>query len=207
MSSTQVKIGDFGFSTPTTDTLLSTFCGSPAFAAPELLQEQSYMGPPVDVWALGATLYYMVTGNIPFAGNSVPQIKENVLKGSYLSPSRVGPQCKELIGQLLTLEPGKRPSVSAVLGHEWLSGEVEGDTEPLLLQGEADPELVGEMRQLGVPVGEDVSSLLAEPRNSAAGTYRILLHRKMKGAQRDPTPPPPATNPSPRRKSSVCNIL
>ena len=208
VSSTQVKIGDFGFSTPVTDSLLSTFCGSPVFAAPELLQEQSYMGPPVDMWALGATLFYIVTGNVPFPGSSVLQVKERVLSGSYISPSRVGPLCRELVAKLLAMEPSNRPTISATLQDPWLEEVGERNTECPPTEGEADAGVVAQMRDLGVPVGQDLSCLLGEPRTAVAGTYRILLHQKQQRSELPPAlPPSPPADTSTRRKSIACTIL
>lgn len=213
MSNTQIKIGDFGFSTPVTDEALSTFCGSPAFAAPELLQEQSYLGPPVDVWALGVTLYYMVTGNIPFPGNTVLQIKDNILRGSYNAPNRVGKPCQELVAQLLSMEPSDRPRISAVLQDSWLEGLEEEEEEECVDKNTADEEVVLKMRELGVPIAEDTSCLLGEPRSAIAGTYRILHHQKLVDAshQSDSTHTPSAAQAPPatgqRKTSSFCTIL
>lgn len=210
VSSTQVKIGDFGFSTPVTDSALSTFCGSPVFAAPELLMEQSYMGPPVDMWALGATLYYMVTGNVPFPGSSVLQVKEKVLAGNYIGPSRVSPLCQELVAKLLSMEPSQRPSISATLQDVWLEGVAERVKEEPMLTDEADTEVVAQMRGLGVPVTDDLSCLLGEPRTPVAGTYRILLHQKMQRSSEclpPPSPPSPPADTRTHRKSSICIIL
>lgn len=214
VSTTQIKIGDFGFSTPFSDVALSTFCGSPAFAAPELLQEQSYLGPPVDIWALGATLYYMVTGNVPFSGGTVLQIKESVLKGSYNPPKRVGTVCRELVAKLLAMEASDRPSIAAVLQDVWLEGGKEAtDPDTTVLLDGVDEEIVTQMRELGVPVGEDISGLLGEPRCAMAGTYRILLHHKLLThnlPQELETciPPHAQPNTSPvRQKSRACTIL
>ena len=208
-SDTRVKIGDFGFSTPVTDNeVLTTFCGSPPYAAPELFKEQSYQGPPVDVWALGVTLYFMVTGNIPFPGTSVPQVKDSVLKGSYLPPKRVGPACRELVARLLTMAPSERPDIAAVVQDEWLKGAMT-EGEATAVTAHPDKEVLGQMRELGVPVEEDMACLLGEPRSAVAGTYRILLHRKL------PCPPEPASLPgnsdsvaaSVNKRSSFCAIL
>ena len=209
MSSTQVKIGDFGFSTAVTDEALSTFCGSPVFAAPELLQEQSYLGPPVDMWALGATLYYVVTGNVPFPGSSVLQVKEKVLSGSYITPSRVGPLCQQLVAKLLRMEPSGRPNISATLQDPWLEGVApKRVTEKPVVGDKADSAVVEQMMSLGVPVGGDFSK---EPRSPTAGTYRILLHQKLQQSSEPPplppVPPSPPLTTNTRRKSSICIIL
>ena len=192
-----------------TDEALSTFCGSPVFAAPELLQEQRYLGPPVDMWALGATLYYMVTGNVPFPGNSVLQVKEKVLTGSYMAPTRVGPLCLQIVAKLLSMEPSGRPSISDTLDDPWLHGVAENNNtqEVDVLEGKADQEVVAQMSSLGVPVGEDLFALLTEPRTPTAGVYRILLHQKLQHKSDPSPPPPPPLTTASRRKSGICNIL
>uniref|UniRef100_A0A671EG58 non-specific serine/threonine protein kinase n=1 Tax=Rhinolophus ferrumequinum TaxID=59479 RepID=A0A671EG58_RHIFE len=81
-----VKLTDFGISTPFNGNKLSTCCGSPAYAAPELLREEEYDGPPVDIWSLGVLLYKMVTGTIPFKGKDLIELVSQILKGTYTLP-------------------------------------------------------------------------------------------------------------------------
>ncbi|KFM65889.1 Serine/threonine-protein kinase NIM1, partial [Stegodyphus mimosarum] len=65
-----VKVGDFGFSTIVQNPkeILLTFCGSPPYVAPEIFQNENYVGPSVDVWSLGVLLYFIVTASLPFKG-------------------------------------------------------------------------------------------------------------------------------------------
>ncbi|VDP97637.1 unnamed protein product [Trichobilharzia regenti] len=62
-----IKLADFGFANNfDPSSLLDTFCGSPPYAAPELLNGEKYTGPEVDIWALGVILYLLVSGSLPF---------------------------------------------------------------------------------------------------------------------------------------------
>lgn len=62
---------------------LDTFCGSPPYAAPELFSDDHYLGGPVDVWALGVLVYFMVVGNMPFRAPTVPALRSAVLRGDF----------------------------------------------------------------------------------------------------------------------------
>ena len=55
--------------------MLDTYCGSPPYAAPELFADNCYQGELVDIWAMGVMLYYMLSGVMPFRGETIPQLK------------------------------------------------------------------------------------------------------------------------------------
>lgn len=76
---------------------LDTFCGSPPYAAPELFSDDHYIGGPVDVWALGVLVYFMVVGNMPFRAPTVPALRSAVLKGDYSLPAHISVPCTRLI--------------------------------------------------------------------------------------------------------------
>ena len=85
-----VKISDFGFSDQwPLGKKPDTFCGSPAFTAPELFLRMPYTGPEVDVWSLGVILYTMVTGSLPFGGQDFWELRQRVLRGQYHVPKHI----------------------------------------------------------------------------------------------------------------------
>ena len=200
VSATQIKVGDFGFSIQTNGDLLDTFCGSPPYAAPELFSEESYSGSMVDIWALGILLYFMLTGNMPFRAETVPQLKDKILEGKYNMPSSLTPACQDLIVGLLRKDTGERYTIEGLLNSVWLRGENDSKSSnipSLSTDSQLDScsskkstlaasfstgsavhlEITQILEQLGVPSAE-MDQVIGEPRNPIAGTYRILLHRK-----------------------------
>lgn len=121
-----VKVGDFGFSTTVRcmDQTLQTFCGSPPYAAPELFQDDSYLGPPVDIWALGILLYFIVSGYMPFHAPTVVNLKRNILNGEFEIPSHVSIECATLIRGILRKSYRDRYTMSQVVESVWLKDGV-----------------------------------------------------------------------------------
>ncbi|KAF2362865.1 Protein kinase domain [Trinorchestia longiramus] len=119
----RVKLGDLGFSTRISelDQPLTTFCGSPPYAAPELYKDASYAGPGVDVWALGVLLFFIMTGEMPFRANTVSALKRHILAGVYTFPSHVSSPAQDLIKKILVQEPHMRLTTAGIAEHDLLS--------------------------------------------------------------------------------------
>ncbi|VVC38733.1 Hypothetical protein CINCED_3A004333 [Cinara cedri] len=116
-----IKLADFGFSNHFFDgKLLSTWCGSPPYAAPELFQGQEYDGPKADIWSLGVVLYVLVCGSLPFDGNTLKVLRANVLSGMYRVPYFMTAECEQLIRHMLVIEPEKRLSLNQIESHKWM---------------------------------------------------------------------------------------
>jgi serine/threonine protein kinase len=85
-----VKVIDFGFTRNTdNNTLLDTFCGSPAYAAPEIISAQKYSGKRADVWSLGVIFFTMVAGYMPFDEDDEKEMHKKVLGMEFTIPSNL----------------------------------------------------------------------------------------------------------------------
>ena len=116
---------DFGFSNYfMPDSLLSTWCGSPPYAAPELFEGRHYNGPKADIWSLGVVLYVLVCGALPFDGHTLQSLRTRVLSGKFRIPYFMSCDCEHLIRHMLLVDPEKRFSLNQIKQHKWFNSIV-----------------------------------------------------------------------------------
>ena len=116
-----VKIVDFGLSNLyENDELLSTACGSPCYAAPEMVEGKQYVGYTVDVWSSGITLYAMICGYLPFEENETALLYQKILQGIYDIPSFLSIEAVKIIKGLLTVNPKKRLTFAQIKEETWI---------------------------------------------------------------------------------------
>ena len=116
----KVKLIDFGLSsTYQTNQGLQTFCGSPMFVAPEVLEHKAYSGTKCDVWSCGIILYAMLSGRMPFSGN-MEEFFQRVFAGRYRKLAHVSPECSDLVAHMIVVDPVARFSLQQVREHPWV---------------------------------------------------------------------------------------
>lgn len=179
VSSGFVKVGDFGFSKfVSPNDALTTFCGSPPYAAPELFVADSYIGPAVDLWALGVLIYYMSVGHLPFRGDSIAKIKRLILDGHVDYPAFLPNNCRDLIRGLLTESVDARYTISQVQRSSWLKDAdwTEHTRESQSLPDQIDDQTARAIlaRWWQIDDWELDRSLADGPRKCLTGIYRIL---------------------------------
>ncbi|XP_058790703.1 serine/threonine-protein kinase SIK3-like isoform X2 [Phymastichus coffea] len=119
-----IKLADFGFSNEyTPGVTLTTFCGSPPYAAPELFKGDNYDGPRADIWSLGVVLYVLVCGVLPFDGPTMNTLRAVVVSGKFRIPFFMTGECEKLIRHMLVVEPERRFTIPQILAHPWMGGD------------------------------------------------------------------------------------
>jgi len=106
---------------------LTTQCGSPAYAAPELLAKRVY-GNKVDVWSCGVVTYALLTGRLPFTVEpfKISSLYKKMMSGDMNAiPANLSKNCRDFIQKVLTPNPDKRPSVNEILQHKWLKESID----------------------------------------------------------------------------------
>lgn len=119
-----IKVSDFGFARELSNNELSkTFCGSAAYAAPEILLGIAYEGYSYDIWSMGVILYIMVCGSMPYDDSNIKKMirYQTERKVSFSSSKKVSDSCKKLIHKILESDVNKRATISEIRNSSWLS--------------------------------------------------------------------------------------
>ncbi|EMD86520.1 hypothetical protein COCC4DRAFT_193971 [Bipolaris maydis ATCC 48331] len=126
-----VKIADFGLSNIMTDgNFLKTSCGSPNYAAPEVISGKLYAGPEVDVWSCGVILYVLLVGRLPFDDEYIPTLFKKIAAGQYSTPSYLSPGATSLIRKMLMVNPVHRITIPELRQDPWFTTDLPAYLEP-----------------------------------------------------------------------------
>lgn len=116
-----IKIVDFGLSnTYKPGETLKTACGSPCYAAPEMVAGKRYNGLPADIWSCGVILYAMVCGYLPFEDPKTNLLYKKILNADYTIPDFVSQECADLIRKILNTDPNQRYTMAEIKEHPWM---------------------------------------------------------------------------------------
>jgi serine/threonine protein kinase len=178
-----IKISDFGLSNiMEPGKLLDSFCGSPLYAAPEILLAERYIGPPVDVWSMGVILYALLCGHLPWCGETQAEITYNSVRGIYDEPSNLSPTVRDLIRKMLTPSPKDRITIGDIRLHPWIN-EGFNELPPSLLVVrqpvfEVREEILDQLVSLGYKNKEECrKKILENELSEPVAIYHLLLDR------------------------------
>ncbi|CAH8435443.1 unnamed protein product [Schistosoma rodhaini] len=173
-----IKLADFGFANHfNAASLLDTFCGSPPYAAPELLNGEKYMGPEVDVWALGVLLYLFISGTLPFEASTLKELHRRITQCDYRIPYFMSTKCELIIKRMLEIDPIKRSCLEELMEDPWINIGYEHDPlRPYIEPRENfnDPIRIALMNKLGFSNEELRVTFDKRLFNNIRATYLLL---------------------------------
>ncbi|KAG7669363.1 hypothetical protein KSW81_007518 [Nannochloris sp. 'desiccata'] len=123
-----VKLSDFGLGairqedTINSAGLLNTICGTPNYAAPEVLARKGYDGATADIWSLGVVLYVVLAGCLPFDEDDLVEMFQRISQADYETPPWLSNEAADIIKSMLTADPSQRISLRKLWEHPWLAG-------------------------------------------------------------------------------------
>jgi 5'-AMP-activated protein kinase catalytic alpha subunit len=180
-----LKIIDFGLgNTYEKGQLLKTGCGSPCYIPPEMLKEMGYNGEETDIWSAGIILYLMLCGTLPFYEEDNQLLYQKIIKGEYTIPKYLSEEAKDIIKQILEVDPKKRINFEKIKKHPWFNIintkymmfkgiDVDIDIMPI------DEDILNEMEKYGINKIEIRYHLLNNYHNKITTLYNILLKKKI----------------------------
>ncbi|EGW35129.1 uncharacterized protein SPAPADRAFT_53469 [Spathaspora passalidarum NRRL Y-27907] len=116
-----VKLADFGMAAlESNGKLLETSCGSPHYAAPEIVSGLKYHGAASDIWSCGVILFALLTGRLPFDDENIRNLLLKVQAGSFEMPDDLSREAQDLISKMLNADPAKRIKIDVILKHPLL---------------------------------------------------------------------------------------
>jgi len=186
-SDQHLKLIDFGLCAKPyggMDSVLETCCGSPAYAAPELVTGKNYLGSEADIWSMGVLLYALLCGFLPFDDENISALYRKIQAGLYEKPSWLSQGSLALLDAMLQTDPKRRITVKDLLQHPWL---MDGYDKPVKWQSKyrthiLDEDVVSEMAQAGQEKEQAMAErLLNWDYDSFTSTYFLLLTKKQAG--------------------------
>lgn len=163
---------------------LDTCCGSPAYAAPELISGFPYHGNEVDLWSMGVLLYALLCGFLPFDDENTFKLYKLIQKGEYDIPDWISPGSAKILSQLLQINPKKRVTIKGLLNHEWM---MKGYAAPVrwtsrIKKDKPDPDVLFAIASYyDAPLDTMMKRLLEWKYDELTAMYFLLCKMKSKG--------------------------
>uniref|UniRef100_A0A3Q2Z912 Maternal embryonic leucine zipper kinase n=1 Tax=Kryptolebias marmoratus TaxID=37003 RepID=A0A3Q2Z912_KRYMA len=208
-----LKLIDFGLCAKPKGGLgyeLKTCCGSPAYAAPELIQGKAYIGSEADVWSMGVLLFALLCGYLPFDDDNCMVLYRKITRGKYDNPQWLSPGSILLLNQMMQVDPKRRLTVRHLLDHPWVTKDYNSPVEwhsrqPL---DHLDEDCVTEMAVNMKRSRESTTTLVKEWKyDQTTATYLLLLSKKQRGKPVRLRPEPAVCEESPLRQLQVRNRI
>jgi len=181
-----IKIVDFGLSnTHREDQLLHTACGSPCYAAPEMIENKPYVPCMVDIWSCGVILFALVCGYLPFEDENHVELYRKICSAEYAMPDFVSPEVADLIRGMLTTDPAKRLTLAQIRKHVWYTQMPEQSLRESEDKGQLEEPILEQLNAFGFSRDQAAKCLLSNKHNHLTTTYYLLKERRLRDGDRD----------------------
>ena len=179
-----VKIVDFGLSNSYPDGgLLKTACGSPCYAAPEMIAGKKYHGLASDIWSCGIILYAMTCGYLPFEDPNTNKLYKKILACDYSIPQTLSSTNKDIMKKILNTNPDKRITIGDIRSHDWYTKIRSVEMEGVIVGKDKIPVIAEFLEQLkahfnGENLDNATTFIQNNKHNQVTSTYYLLLKKK-----------------------------
>ena len=198
-SDKNIKVADFGMAAwqkSNSSGMLQTACGSPHYAAPEVIEGQAYNGSMADIWSCGVVLFALLAGRLPFDDEDLHTLLEKVKVGKFTMPPDIDSRAKDLISRMLEKNVSKRITVPEILKHPFyvshklkavydILPNLDQIARPLANVLEIDSDILANLRTLwhGTPDQEIIKKLTNADRTWEKAVYHLLIQFRAKHAE------------------------
>lgn len=179
----KIKIVDFGLSnTYLQNEKLKSACGSPSYAAPEMIQGLEYEGLSVDIWSCGIILYAMACGCLPFDDNNNSNLFNKIINGKFELPKYLSLNLQDILIKILKTDPKKRLGLEGIKNHKWMM-TCKYMASPGLIIGNdeipIDDDVMKELEEMNFNK-EIIRKMIKENKHNRETTlYYLLLKKKI----------------------------
>ncbi|KAJ3515531.1 hypothetical protein NLJ89_g1704 [Agrocybe chaxingu] len=196
-----IKVADFGMAAwqdSARGNLLRTSCGSPHYAAPEVISGKPYNGATADIWSCGIILYALLAAKLPFDDDDCPALLQKISVGRFDMPTDIEPRAQDLILRMLTTDVKKRITMPEIMRHPFFLSQplknpksmssglkIDSIAHPIRSRSAIDPDIFANLRTLwhGTQDEELMDALVSPERNWQKGIYHLLLNYRKKHAE------------------------
>ena len=184
-----IKVADFGLAAyGANDVLLNTFCGSPHYAAPEVISGQVYNGSCSDTWSCGIILHALLVGKLPFESEDCQVLKQQILRAEFRMPRDTDPLARDLVSRMLEKDVTKRITIPEILKHPFFTSQppkeldravptLDSIARPIRSPSCIDTDIFSNLRTLwpDTPGKQLAECLLNDEKNWQKGIYHLLV--------------------------------
>ncbi len=179
-----LKIVDFGLSNMyERGETLKTACGSPCYAAPEMIAGKRYNGLQTDIWSSGVVLFAMVCGYLPFEDPKTSNLYKKIMNADYQIPKFVSSEGRDFITKILNTDPDDRYTINQIRAHPWYKQVTRSEKEaygffPGLKKMPIEDSLLNKIiEEYSFERDYSIKCLEANRHNHITATYHLIAKR------------------------------